>query len=130
MVVRKELDIKSTGTNSIKLAVAIAKIAADKKAEDILVLDMRKAVNFCDYFVICTGNTDRQVKAIADAIDEGLKDLGNKVSLKEGMQKSDWIVFDMGDIIVHIFQKKVREFYQLEYLWREAPVVPWESRKK
>jgi ribosome-associated protein len=121
--------IKTTSVNSKKLAVSIAKIASDKIAEDILVLDMRKVVNFCDYFVICSGNTDRQVKAIADAIESELKEQGNKVSMKEGAQTSDWIVFDLGDVVAHIFQKKLREFYQLEYLWREAPVIPWESKK-
>ena len=87
---------------------------------------MRKIVNFCDYFVLCSGNSDRQVHAIADAIDEGLRALGMKLKHKEGRKKGDWVVFDVGDVVTHIFQKKTREFYNLEYLWQEAKVVPWE----
>lgn len=100
------------------------------KALDIVVLDMRKVVNFCDFFVICSGNTDRQVRAIADHIDEELAALGVRIGFKQKTSKSDWIVFDSGDVVVHIFQKQVREFYQLEYLWRQAPVVDWEDAEK
>lgn len=86
---------------------------------------MRKLVNFCDYFVLCSGNTDRQVKAIADAIDEGLHDLGIKVGSNAGTKNADWVVFDAGDVVVHIFEKEMREFYNLEYLWQEAKEVKW-----
>ena len=107
----------------IKASKIIAELASDKKAEDILILDMRKVVNFCDYFVICSGNTDRHVKAIADGIDEGLEKIGVGIHSKQGMNKCDWIVFDTGDVIAHIFQKELREFYRLEYLWQEAEIV-------
>lgn len=88
---------------------------------------MRKVVNFCDYFVICTGNSDRQVKAIADAVEDGLKSLGIKITYKQGLTDCMWVIFDTGDVITHIFQKEKRQFYQLEYLWKEAKTVPWDA---
>ncbi len=86
---------------------------------------MRQLVNFCDYFVICSGNTDRHVNAIAEQIEEGLRNLGVDTSAKDGLQDCRWVVFDQGDVVTHIFQKDVREFYSLEYLWQKAKVVPW-----
>jgi len=112
---------------SRRVARTIAEFASDKKAEDIVVLDMRKNVNFCDYFVICSGNTDRQVRAIADNIDEGLGNLGVEQYSKQGTKKSDWVVYDVGDVVTHIFQKQIRKFYNLEYLWQEAKRVNWEK---
>ena len=88
-----------------------------------MLLDMRKLVNFCDYFVICSGNTSRQVRAIADHIDEELEKLDMRLHFKQGIKAADWIVFDAGDVVVHIFQKDMREFYGLEYLWQEAKRV-------
>lgn len=94
---------------------------------DIVILDMRQLVNFCDFFVLCSGNTERQVKAIADGVDEGLAQIGIKIGSKSNAKQADWIVFDAGDVVVHIFQKDKREFYNLEYLWKEAKQVAWES---
>lgn len=108
------------------MAQLIASYADDKKAEDIVILDMRKVVNFCDYFVICSGTSDRHVRAIADGIEENLKKLGRNIQPKEGTQEGTWVVFDLGDIIAHIFEKDIREFYNLEYLWREAKKVKQE----
>lgn len=96
---------------------------------------MRNVANFCDYFVICTGNSDRQVKAIADGIELGLNDLGVKIRYKHGLksavqrnaddeQAGAWALLDMGDVVVHVFEPNAREFYSLEYLWRDAPEVP------
>jgi len=84
---------------------------------------MREVVNFCDFYVICSGNSDRQVKAIADNIEGELKNRGTKVEQRRGMKDSDWVIFDSGDVITHIFEKRAREFYNLEYLWREAKRV-------
>ena len=84
---------------------------------------MRKIVNFCDYFVICSGNTSRQVRAIADYIDEEFENIGQPVRFNQGLKSADWFVFDAGDVVVHIFQKDVRDFYGLEYLWQEAKRV-------
>ncbi|HBR13932.1 MAG TPA: ribosome silencing factor [Candidatus Omnitrophica bacterium] len=109
------------------LAKKIAIFASDKKAEEISILDMRKVVNFCDYFVICSGNTDRHVRAIADHLKEELGKTGVQARFHEGLKKSDWVVFDTGDVIAHIFQKQAREFYKLEYLWHEAKAVNWQT---
>ena len=86
---------------------------------------MRKVVNFCDYFVICSGTSDRHVKAIAEGIKEGLEELGADTSAKGGFKDCRWVVFDNGDVVAHIFQKDIREFYSLEYLWQEAKIVKW-----
>lgn len=101
---------------------------------------MRNVANFCDFFVICTGNSDRQVKAIADNIELGLNDLDVKVRYKHGIkgvtQKNigeekvgAWALLDMGDVVVHVFEPVAREFYSLEYLWRDAPEIPLSVKK-
>ena len=108
---------------SRKIAKLVAKLASDKKAQDIIILDMRKLVNFCDFFVICSGNTDRQVHAIAMHIDEKLEEIGMPLKFKQGLKNANWVVFDSGDVVIHIFQKDIREFYGLEHLWQEAKVI-------
>ena len=86
---------------------------------------MRKSVNFCDYFVICTGSSDRRVRAIADGIDEGLSKWGIKLRYRQGLKESRWVLLDMGDVVVHAFVQELREFYGLEHLWQDAPEVNW-----
>lgn len=115
--------INKAAYTSRKTAKLVAKFASDKKAQDIVILDMRKLVNFCDYFVICSGNTARQVRAIAEHIDDEFEKLGMALHFKQGFKVSEWIVFDAGDVVVHIFEKDVRAFYGLEYLWKEAKTV-------
>ena len=105
-------------------------MAFDKKAEDICILDMRKVVNFCDYFVVASGIADRQVQAIADGISEGLRKIGINVRYKEGFHSSTWILLDLGDVVVHIFEAEVREFYGLEHLWQDASRVNWQKKSK
>lgn len=104
-------------------AILIAKTAKSKKAEDVVVLDMRKAANFTDYFVIASGSSDRQVKAIADAIDDVLRKEGFSVRHKEGYKEAVWALIDSGNVIAHIFYKETREFYSLENLWADAPRI-------
>lgn len=115
--------IKKASLTSRKTAKLVAEFASDKKAQDIVILDMRKVVNFCDYFVICSGNTVRQVRAVAEHIDDEFEALGMSLRFKQGLKASEWIVCDAGDVVVHVFVKDVREFYGLEYLWREAKEV-------
>ena len=129
-MVLREGSIRTASTTSRVIAKDIAEFASDKKALDIVVLDMRKVANFCDYFVLCSGNTDRQVKAVADGIEEGLYTRGIKVKRPEGMMDKNWVVLDLGDVVAHVFQKDAREFYRLEYLWQEAKTVEWEKDKK
>ena len=114
---------KSAGlTRPIELAV---RAAEDKKAEDITVLDLRKAAGFTDHFVICSGTNARQVRAIADAIVEALADHGQPAHV-EGYNRSDrsgWILIDYFDFIVHVFARETRLFYDLERLWGSAERV-------
>ena len=105
-----------------RLATTVAAYAADKKASDITVLDLRGVAGYTDYFVVCTGNTDRQTKAIHDRINEGLKkDHGVLPRRVEGLQEARWILMDYLDVVVHVFTPEAREFYRLEQLWGEAP---------
>lgn len=90
---------------------------------------MRNIVNFCDYFVICTGTSDRHARAVADGIQDGLEDAGVNVDYIEGLRESNWIVFDLGDVITHIFTKPTREFYRLEFLWQDAKRIKWQKKK-
>jgi ribosome-associated protein len=93
----------------------------DKKAEDVVVLDLRKAGGFTDYFVICTGANARQITAIADGVRETLKrDFDERASLTEGVDRSEWILLDYFDFVVHIFSRDCRAFYGLERLWGNA----------
>jgi ribosome-associated protein len=105
-----------------RLADRIAEIAADKKAADIRILDLRGVVGYTDYFVICSGNTERQTKAIHDGIREGLKtDHGLLPRRVEGDREARWILMDYLDAVVHVLTPEAREFYRLEQLWGEAP---------
>ena len=104
----------------IELAV---RAAADKKAEDITVLDLRKAAGFTDFFLICSGTNPRQIRAIADAVMETLATDGAKPAHIEGYDRSEWILLDYFDFIVHVFAPETRVFYGLERLWGNAERV-------
>lgn len=94
--------------------------AAEKKALEPTVLDLRDIASFTDFFVITTGTNRRQVQAISDGVVEQLKRAGTRAARVEGYQTAEWILIDYGDFIVHIFDEKARRFYDLERLWREA----------
>jgi ribosome-associated protein len=99
--------------------------ARDRKAVDIVVLDLRKAGGFTDYFVICTGTNPRQIHAIADAVNATLRsDLGERPALAEGANRSEWILLDYFDFVVHVFSRECRTFYDLERLWGNAERFP------
>jgi ribosome-associated protein len=106
-----------------QLRVAI-EAAADKQALDVVVLDLRKAAGFTDFFLICSGGNARQIRAIADGIQEALASEGAKPSHVEGYQRSEWVLLDYFDFIVHIFAREPRVFYGLERLWGNAEEVP------
>ena len=106
-----------------QLAKVAVDAASDKKASDIILLDIRDVTTIADYFVICSGNNPRQIEAIASAIDEELEKQGANVLHREGVAESGWLLIDFGDVIVHIFGAKEREYYRLERLWSEATTV-------
>jgi ribosome-associated protein len=99
----------------------VAAIASDKKAMDIRVLDVRGVVSYTDYFVICSGNTERQTKAIHDAVYEDLKREGRLPRRVEGAREASWVLMDYLDAVIHIFTPEARSFYRLEQLWGEVP---------
>jgi ribosome-associated protein len=102
-------------------ALRIAVNAADdKKANDLVILDISKVTSFANYFLLCTGDSSRQMQAIADEVEKQLKEAGIRPSHVEGYQNSEWILLDCMDLVVHIFSKNARAFYDLERLWRDA----------
>ncbi len=114
----------TTPTPGIVLAAAEA--ASDKKAADITILDVSRQLVITDHFLICSGNTERQVKTIAEEID---KRLGEEYRVRpfrrEGEREARWVLLDYVDFVVHVFQKEDRDYYDLERLWSDAPVVPY-----
>jgi ribosome-associated protein len=111
---------------SEELARRIADAALDKKAHDLVVLDMRGVVSYTDFFVICTGNTERQTQAIEDAVYQRLKHADDGIVLPgrvEGRSEARWILMDYGDCVVHIFTPDARDYYRLEMLWGEVPAL-------
>ena len=105
-----------------RLAQWIAEYAADKKAIDVVELDLRGVLGYTDYFVICSGNTDRQTKAIHDGIHQGLKKDHEVLPRRvEGLTEARWILMDYLDCVVHIFTPDTRDYYRLEQLWGDVP---------
>ena len=105
-----------------EIAAAIADYASDRKALEIVQLDLREIIGYTDYFVICTGATERQVKAIHDGILAGCKsEHGIVPSRVEGAARAQWVLMDYLDVVVHLFIPEVRGFYDLERLWGEVP---------
>jgi ribosome-associated protein len=110
------------------MAIAAAQSASSKKAHDVLVLDMREVFILTDFFVICSGNTDRQVGSIVEAVEKGLAAKGiKKPARREGEQHKRWVLLDYIDIVVHVFRAEEREYYEIERLWKDAPIVDWED---
>jgi len=108
----------------LKIAV---KAADDKRAEEILALNMTGISLIADYFIICHGNSDRQVQAIADEMKEKAEENGYRVKRMEGFDEARWILIDMGDVIAHVFHRDERSYYNLERLWGDAPLVDLRS---
>jgi ribosome-associated protein len=105
-----------------RLAIAIAAQAADKKARDIVALDLRGVAGYTDFFVVCSGNTDRQTKAIHDGIHLALKkEQGLLPRRVEGLSEARWILMDYLDVVAHVFTPDTRDFYRLESLWGDVP---------
>ena len=108
-------------TSSTRLAYLVSRLALAKKAVEIRLLDLRELTDVTDYFVICTASADMHGKAIADSLEEEMEKKKIKPLHKEGYQKANWILLDFVDVVVHIFLKEARKFYNLEALWGDAP---------
>ena len=108
---------------SIDIAKMAVKLLDDKKAQDIVVLDVGKLTSLGDYFVVCSGTSSTQVKSLADELDEKIKATGIKSRRVENDRASHWVLLDYGDVICHIFYHETRDFYCLERLWGDAPRV-------
>ncbi|MDP1808077.1 MAG: ribosome silencing factor [Actinomycetota bacterium] len=113
-----------------ELVMVAAQAADDKKATDIIILEMAGILDITDYFLICGGATDRQTKAIADEIQKRLRDFGCKPHRSAGEELGDWILLDYVDFIIHIFTDETREYYRLERLWKDAPQLKMKDVKR
>ena len=102
------------------LAKKVATLAHTKKAEDVVILDLRRLTSMADFFVICSADSDTQVRAIADAIKDGSEQAGERVWHDEGYGESTWVLLDFVNVVVHVFHKETRSFYNLEKLWGDA----------
>jgi len=126
---KKPLPKKPSPKKSVKaspsqlLAKELALLTLEKKASDVKILDLRKLTTITDFFVICTSGSDIQSKAIADAVIEGAKKIGQRPWHKEGMSQRSWVLLDYVDVVVHIFLNETRQFYGLEKLWGDAEVL-------
>jgi len=112
-----------------KLAIAAADIARDDQCEDVVVLDLRDVSPVTDYFVICTGTSDRQMRTVAKEIEEYGKSVDQKVWHVAGRESAEWILLDFVDVVVHVFDQEHRRYYDLELIWGGAPRVPRRRRK-
>ena len=103
------------------LAKKLAKLTLTKKASDVVIMDLRKLTDMTDFFVICSADSDTQVKAIADAVSDGSEKLKSPPWHQEGLEQRQWVLLDFVDVVVHVFHREARRFYALEKLWGDAP---------
>jgi ribosome-associated protein len=121
---------KSESDSGRRLAVEAARLAEDRNAEDIVVLDLRGRSPVTDYFVIATGTSDRQIRSLADELERLGRSIDQKVWHVAGRESADWIVMDFVDVVVHLFNESLRTHYDLELIWGEAPRVRWRRPKR
>jgi ribosome-associated protein len=112
-----------TRLDSREKAILLCRLALEKKAYDLVLMEVREVTSIADYFIICSGRSDRQVQSIAQGIEEKLSEMKLFPLAVEGRTRGQWVLMDLSDVIVHIFYKPLREFYDLEGLWAHAPRV-------
>ena len=117
----KKVQKRYTDQDSIALARAIAVTAIDKKAEDLIIMDVRGMAGFTDFFVIMSGRSTRHVQSLAETVDKEVSSKRLSTSNTEGMTEGQWVLLDYNDVVVHIFHDESRKFYDLEGLWHDAP---------
>ncbi|WP_315850893.1 ribosome silencing factor [Candidatus Kuenenia stuttgartiensis] len=113
--------------DSKEKAIIFARIADDKKAEEIVILEVKEVSFIADFFVICSGLNSRQLQGIADEVELKMKEYGIYRSGIEGYAEAKWILIDYGDVVLHLFCQEMRHFYDLELLWGDAPKIPWRT---
>jgi ribosome-associated protein len=112
-----------TEIDSREKAVLLCRFALEKKAYDLVLMEVRALTSIADYFIVCSGRSDRQVQSIAQGIEENMRGMGVRPQSVEGVARGQWVLMDFSDVIVHVFYQPVREFYDLEGLWIDAPRV-------
>lgn len=112
-----------------RLAILAARTMHDQRAEDIIILDLRKLVDYADYFVIASASSLVRIRGVTRAVERALAKAGGK-RLNQPDRETGWVLADFGDVLVHVFDMEAREFYRLEELWGDAPQVDWESGMK
>jgi ribosome-associated protein len=113
--------------DSRAVAVAAARAASDKQASRVVVLDVHEPIVITDYFVICTASSSRQIRTVIEEIERVTREMGVKPIRREGEADAGWWLLDYFDVVVHVFSEEDREYYDLERLWRDAPVVDWQT---
>lgn len=109
---------------AVELAIAAARAAAEKKAEEIIAIDVSERLALTDVFLVLSGSNDRQVRAIVDAVEEAMARAGAKRRMREGFEEAHWVLLDYDEIMIHVQQDEDREYYALERLWKDCPVIP------
>ena len=112
---------------SREIAVTAARAAADKQAVDVTILDVSGLIVITDYFIICSGTSDRHVKTLVEEVEKAVRDLGELPLRREGETDARWILLDYVDVVVHVFAQEEREYYDLERLWSDAPRIAWDG---
>ena len=123
ILLQANTDTPESGLPSLPQAMLAVSTALDKKAEDVVLLDISSVSIMADFFMICTVRTDTHARAVRDAVTQALEQAGLKMRRREGSDASGWVLLDWGDVVVHIFGPSEREFYSLEKLWGDARVI-------
>lgn len=113
----------TTQDGARKLALQTARLVEDRNFEEIVILDLRETSAVTNYFVIATGTSDRQIRAVSEEIEREAKAIGEKVYRVAGREAADWVVMDFVDVVVHLFTRPLRDYYDLELIWGEVPHV-------
>lgn len=115
-------------TGSREFAIAAARAASSKKAQDVVVMQVRDLIVITDFFVLASGTSDRQVRTVAQEIESVLRAQGMKPVRREGQREGRWVLLDFVDFVAHVFHQEERDYYGLERLWSDAPLVEWEDQ--
>ncbi len=124
----KQVHSRYSDLSSLEVAKLVSAAALDKKARDLIVLDVSEISSFADYFVIMSGRSTRHVQGLAEAIDSKIRSKRTKDTNSEGLREGLWVLLDYNDVVVHIFYNEVRKFYDLEGLWHDAPRISWNDK--